>query len=57
MTKNEINIKVDKLKNELFSLRFKAASGQLEQPHKIKETKREIARLLTKFNSIKEDTK
>lgn len=34
-------------KEELFRLRFQAASGQLEKPHRIRELKRDIARLLT----------
>jgi len=34
-------------KEELFNLRFQAVTGQLDNPRRIKEVKREIARVLT----------
>lgn len=39
--------KMEELRQELFNLRFQAASGQLEKTHRIGEVKRDIARLLT----------
>ena len=50
MTKKEMQNQVVSLKEELLKLRFQAATGQLQHFHKIKETRREIARLLTKLN-------
>ncbi|MDI4567493.1 MAG: 50S ribosomal protein L29 [Mycoplasma sp.] len=38
------------LKAELFTLRFKNTTGQLEQPHKINMVKKDIARALTVYN-------
>jgi large subunit ribosomal protein L29 len=35
------------LKEELFNLRFQHGSNQLENPMRMKETKRDIARVLT----------
>ena len=35
------------LKTELFNLRFQHAINQLDNPHKISETKQEIARVMT----------
>ncbi len=35
------------LKNELFNLRFQAATGQLSNPHRISECKKDIARIKT----------
>ena len=35
------------LKNELFNLRFQAATGQLSNPHRINECKKDIARIKT----------
>ena len=35
------------LKTELINLRFPHAINQLENPHKISETKKEIARVMT----------
>ncbi len=47
MTPEEIRKKVVEKKRELMDLRFQASIGQLSQNHRIRETKREIARLLT----------
>ncbi|MCQ2455847.1 MAG: 50S ribosomal protein L29 [Clostridia bacterium] len=35
------------LKEELFNLRFQHAINQLDNPHKISDTKKEIARVMT----------
>jgi large subunit ribosomal protein L29 len=37
-------------KRELMELRFQASIGQLSQNHRIQETRRSIARLLTVWN-------
>jgi large subunit ribosomal protein L29 len=37
-------------KRELMELRFQASIGQLSQNHRIRETQRSIARLLTVWN-------
>ena len=47
MTSAELTSKLKELKGELFNLRFQNAINQLENPHKIKETKKEIARVMT----------
>jgi large subunit ribosomal protein L29 len=39
--------KVVDLKQELFNLRFQHESGQLENPQKMKQVKRDIARVKT----------
>jgi len=39
--------KLDDLKEELFNLRFQHETGQLENPQKMKQTKRDIARVKT----------
>ena len=44
---NEIQSKVMELKAELFNLRFQLATGQLENPARIREVKRSIAQLKT----------
>lgn len=43
----ETQRKVLDLKQELFNFRFQHASGQLENSRKLKETRRDIARLKT----------
>jgi large subunit ribosomal protein L29 len=39
--------KIDELKQELFNLRFQNEIGQLENPRRIQQVKREIARIQT----------
>lgn len=46
----EIQQKVSDLKEALFNLRFQHEIGQLENPKKLGETKRDIARLKTILN-------
>ena len=43
----ELNTKVSVLKEELFNLRFQLATGQLENPMRIREVKKTIARIKT----------
>ena len=47
MTSAELDAKLKELKAELFNLRFQHAIHQLDYPHKITETKRDIARVMT----------
>jgi len=47
MTTQELHNKLNDLKNELFNLRFQLATGQLENPMRIKGVKRDIARVKT----------
>ncbi|WP_457630191.1 50S ribosomal protein L29 [Oceanithermus sp.] len=51
MTPEEIREQVREKKRELMDLRFQASIGQLAQNHRIRETKRTIARLLTVLNA------
>lgn len=47
MTNEELKEKLNELKRELFNLRFQLATGQLENPMRIREVKRDIARIKT----------
>ena len=47
MTEVELNAELDNMKKELFNLRFQHVTGQLENPVKLRETKRDIARVKT----------
>ena len=49
----ELQKKLTELKDELFHLRFQLAINQLDNPHKITEVKRDIARVLTVINGAK----
>lgn len=50
LTVEQLNAKLAELKKELFNLRFQHAVNQLENPHKLEEVKRDIARVMTVLN-------
>jgi len=47
MTTQELNDREKELKTELFNLRFQMATGQLANSNRIKECKKDIARVKT----------
>ena len=47
MTVDEIKLKEESLKKELFNLRTEAEAGRVEKPHKINDVRRDIARCET----------
>ena len=47
MTDTELDQQLAELKTELFNLHFQLATGQLQNPMMIRETKRNIARVKT----------
>ena len=47
MTVEQLNEQLKELKTELFNLRFQHAINQLDNPHKIAEVKKDIARVMT----------
>lgn len=47
MTEVELNAELLKMKKDLFNLRFQHVTGQLENPIKMRDTKRDIARVKT----------
>lgn len=44
---DELVERLDENREELFNLRFQVVTGQLDNPRRISEVKREIARILT----------
>lgn len=44
---DELRSKVSELKEELFGLRFQAATGQLENTARIREVRKDLARVYT----------
>ena len=50
LTVEELQTKLTELKEELFNLRFQHAINQLENPHKIADVKKDIARVKTLLN-------
>ena len=51
MTDEELQSKLGELKTQLFNLRFRHASGQLENPVSIRTCKRNIARVNTEIRA------
>ena len=49
----ELTTREAELKKELFDLRFQAATGQLEQTARLKEVKKQIARIKTVQSEVK----
>ena len=47
MTVDQLDDEVLKLKKEQFNLRFQRATGQLENTSRVREVRRDIARMLT----------
>ncbi|SDL52718.1 50S ribosomal protein L29 [Tessaracoccus oleiagri] len=47
LTREALNEKVVELKEELFGLRFQAATGQLESNGRLREVRKDIARVYT----------
>jgi large subunit ribosomal protein L29 len=47
MSEDQIGDEVAKLKKEQFNLRFQRATGQLENTSRVRQVRRDIARLMT----------
>ena len=47
LSPDEIRMRLQELREEMFNLRFRNAMKQLDNPLKIRESRREMARLLT----------
>lgn len=47
LSRESLNAKVVELKEELFSLRFQGATGQLENTGRLREVRKDIARIYT----------
>ncbi len=47
MTRDELAQKEHDLRKELFNLRFQQATGEIENPMRIRAVKKDIARVLT----------
>lgn len=47
LSSEEIESRIEQLKDELFNLRFQLATGQLENPMRIRQVRKDIARAKT----------
>ena len=55
MSVAELEEKLKELKAELFNLRFQHAINQLDNPHKMTDVKRDIARVMTVLQEMKKE--
>ena len=55
MSVDALEAKLKDLKTELFNLRFQHAINQLDNPHKMTEVKRDIARVMTVLRELKKE--
>ena len=53
MSVEELEKELAGLKEELFNLRFKHAINQLDNPHKIADVRKDIARVMTILHEMK----
>jgi large subunit ribosomal protein L29 len=57
LSPDEKQQKLKDLKHELFNLRFQHEVGQLENPSKMKETRKDIARIRTVLSELAREPK
>ena len=50
LTNDELTNKLNKLKKDLFNMRFKKANGPVEDTSKFSQVKKDVAKILTKIN-------
>ncbi len=55
MSEQDLSAKLKDLKQELFNLRFQHAINQLDNPHKIADVKKDIARLHERVSNLRDD--
>ena len=51
LSNDELDTKLNKLKKDLFNMRFKKSNGPLEDTSKFSQLKKDIARILTKISN------
>ena len=54
LTTEQINTKIDEFKEEIFNLRMQQATGNLEKPSRLKELRKDVARMKTILAERKE---
>jgi large subunit ribosomal protein L29 len=57
MTLDQLDDQLSKLKKEQFNMRFQRASGQLESTARMREVRRDIARVMTVANQKRSGAK
>ncbi len=57
LTEVELAAKSRDLRVELFNLRLQQTTAQLEKPHRVKELRRDVARLETRLTKLRAEKK
>jgi large subunit ribosomal protein L29 len=57
LSQDELNRKLVDMQHELFNLRFQKSAGQLENPRKINQARKDIARIHTVLTEMARNTK
>ena len=47
LSKDQLRVRLGELQKERFNLMFRRSSGQLEKPTQVRQTRRDLARVLT----------
>ena len=50
LSTDELTNKLDKLKKDLFNMRFKRTNGPLEDTSKLSQARKDVAKILTRIN-------
>ena len=50
LSNDELKKKLDKLKKDLFNMRFKKTNGPIEDPSKFPQVRKDVAKILTRLN-------
>tara|TARA_Y100000741_G_C18001182_1_gene456175 strand:- start:330 stop:509 length:180 start_codon:yes stop_codon:yes gene_type:complete len=50
LSKDELTNQLNKIKKDLFNMRFKKTNGPLDDSSKVVQLKKDVARILTKIN-------
>ena len=53
LSNDELISKLDKLKKDLFNMRFKKTNGPIEDPSKFPQVRKDVAKILTRLNKNK----
>jgi large subunit ribosomal protein L29 len=56
LSTDELQVKEGELRDQLFKLRFQKSLGQLESPMKIKNIRKDIARIQTLLEEMRRET-
>ena len=55
LSKDELGNQLNKLKKDLFNMRFKKTNGPIEDSSLISRTRKDVAKILTKLNKKKQN--